>query len=103
MKKILSVSLLGTLLAANVLGAAPASDWVDLLDAKLSKWELFTGLPHVSVRDLPHGTPTSKDITKGTPLGLNNDPKTVFTLQTDSGEPVLYITGEIYAGLTARS
>ena len=54
-----------------------ASSSVDLLDAKLSQWEVFLGVPHSSVTGLPEGTFQSDDVTKGTPLGLNNDPKKV--------------------------
>ncbi len=36
----------------------------------------------------------------GTPLGLNNDPKKVFTVIEEEGTPLLKITGEIYGGLT---
>ncbi len=58
------------------------------------------GVPHDTVQGLPPGTPTSNDIRTGTPLGLGNDPKQVFTMIEQRGEPVLYITGEIYGGLT---
>ena len=105
-----STHRLGTLLAsllfagtsfAALPGAPNADAWVDLFDPKLSRWELWMGVPHESVRDLPPATPTSKDGRTGTPLGLANDPKHVFTMTTDEGEPVLHITGEIYGGLTS--
>lgn len=104
-----STHRLGTLLASLLVagtsfaaqpGAPNADGWVDLFDPKLSRWELWMGVPHESVRDLPPNTPTTKDGRTGTPLGLANDPKHVFTLTTDQGEPVLRITGEIYGGLT---
>ncbi len=102
-------ALLLATLAGSTLAAQPVSSpqadraadgWVDLFDPQLSRWELWMGVPHASVRDLPPGTPTSTDGRTGTPLGLANDPKHVFTLTTDQGEPVLHITGEIYGGLT---
>jgi Domain of Unknown Function (DUF1080) len=68
--------------------------WTPLLDPTMSKWELWMGIPHKSVTDLPPGTPT------GTPFGLNNDPKHVFTLRFVDGEPLLAISGEIFGGLT---
>jgi len=71
-----------------------------LLDQKLSAWELWMGVPHQSVTGLPPGTPTSPDGHKGIPLGLNNDPKHVFSIRMEEGEPVLWITGEIFGGLT---
>ena len=58
------------------------------------------GFPHETVVGLPEGTPTSRTAHDGTPLGLNNDPKHVFNLRMEAGEPVLYITGEIFGGLT---
>jgi len=86
------------------LGLAPAGtlspEWKPLLDATLSNWELWMGVPHKTVTGLPPGTPVSEDGHEGTPLGLNNDPLHVFTIQTDSGEPVLHITGQIFGGLT---
>ena len=60
------------------------------------------GVPHSSVTGLPAGTYQSNDVTKGTPLGLNNDPKKVFSTFTENGSTVLHITGEIYGGLTTK-
>lgn len=73
--------------------------WTDLLDSNLSQWELWMGVPHTSVQELPEGTPQSNS-NKGTPLGLGNDPKKVFSVIEEDGRPVLKITGEIYGGLT---
>ena len=60
------------------------------------------GVPHQSVTGLPEGTPTSPNGHDGTPLGLRNDPKHVFSVHMEDGEPVLHITGEIFGGLTTR-
>jgi hypothetical protein len=79
-----------------------ASISTDLLDASLSQWEVFMGVPHSSVTGLPKGTFQSGDVTNGTPLGLNNDPKKVFTTFVEDGTTVLHITGEIYGGLTTK-
>jgi hypothetical protein len=76
------------------------SGWRPLLDQKLSSWELWMGVPHQTVVGLPPGTPTSPDGHEGIPLGLNNDPKHVFSVRIENGEPVLCITGEIFGGLT---
>ena len=59
----------------------------------------WMGVPHTSVKGLPEGTPQS-DSNKGTPLGLENDPKKVFSVIEEDGKPGLKITGEIYGGLT---
>lgn len=60
------------------------------------------GVPHTSVTGLPAGTYQSADVTKGTPLGLNNDPKRVFSTFVEHDTTVLHVTGEIYGGLTTK-
>ncbi|HTJ79211.1 MAG TPA: DUF1080 domain-containing protein [Rariglobus sp.] len=93
---------LGFLFCARFLPAAETdSAWKSLLDDKLSAWEVWIGVPHVGVTGLPEDTPMSPDGHKGTPLGLNNDPKHVFSVITEEGEPVLHISGEIFGGLTS--
>ncbi len=44
----------------------------------------------------------SADVTEGTPLGLNKDPKKVFSTFTEEGTTVLRVSGEIYGGLTTK-
>jgi hypothetical protein len=83
-------------------GAEMAAASTDLLDASLSQWEVFIGVPHSSVTGLPAGTYQSADVTKGTPVGLNKDPKKVFTTSTEAGTTVLRVSGEIYGGLTTK-
>lgn len=80
---------------------SPESDWTMLLDGDLSQWEIWMGVPHTSVTGLPEGTPQSNDYRTGTPLGLGNDPKGVFSMIEEDGEDVLKISGEIYGGLTS--
>ncbi|MEL7159759.1 MAG: DUF1080 domain-containing protein, partial [Bacteroidota bacterium] len=81
---------------------AATEGWTDLLDPELSQWDIWMGVPHVSVRGLPEGTPQSEDVHNGTPMGLNKDPKGVFTMEKEAGEDVLRVSGEIYAGLTSK-
>lgn len=83
--------LLATALATH---AAEEKSWRPLLDEKLTAWEVWLGPPHPSVEGLP------ADLSPKTPLGLNNDPKKVFSVKLEDGEPVLHITGEIWGGLT---
>lgn len=78
------------------------SSKVALLDSSLSHWEVFIGVPHKSVTGLPEGTPVFESATEGTPLGLNQDPKKVFSTQTEYGETILHITGEIYGALSTK-
>ncbi|WP_233558501.1 ThuA domain-containing protein [Aquimarina sp. BL5] len=73
----------------------------DLLDANLSKWDVWMGAVHPSV-DIDFEK--SEDVKKGKPMGLNNDPKKVFSVKKDeNGNDILHITGEIYGGLTTKN
>lgn len=74
--------------------------WENLLDQNLSKWDIFMGVPHTSVK--LEGYPKG-DGMKGTPIGLNKDPLNVFSVKIIDQEPVLCITGEIYAGLSTKA
>ena len=74
--------------------------WDDLLDAKLSKFEKFIGIPHTTVKDLPLNTFQAEDVRTGIPLGLNNDPKAVFSTYQENGKTILAVSGEIYGSLT---
>jgi len=81
--------------------ASDDEKWESLLDKEMSKFVPFMGIPHPSVKGLPEGTFQSKKM-KGTPMGLNNDVKNVFSIVEENGEPVLKITGEIFGGLTSK-
>ncbi|TYA75020.1 DUF1080 domain-containing protein [Seonamhaeicola marinus] len=74
-----------------------------LFDETLSHFEKWNGVPHTTIQGLPEGTYQSDNVHAGTPLGLNNDIKNVFTMITEDGELVLKITGEIYGGLTTKA
>ena len=97
MKKMNALGIAGLLMASAV--CATAGEWTSLLDKDLSQFEVFIGVPHISVTGLPAGTYQAEKVTKGQSLGLNNDPKHVFTMIEDEGEPVLKISGEIYGGV----
>jgi Domain of Unknown Function (DUF1080) len=103
MKPILRLACLFASSCLALQSSAEEEKWVDLLDSNLSKWELWMGVPHTSVKDLPEGTEQSDDYNKGKPLGLANDPKKVFSVIQEEGKPVLKITGETYGGLTTLS
>jgi hypothetical protein len=75
---------------------------IKLLDANLTNFNKFIGVPHNTVDDLPEGTFQSNDVTKGTPLGLNNDIKNIFTTTNINGETILNISGEIYGCITTK-
>ena len=76
--------------------------WTNLLSENLHEnWDVFIGAPHATVKDLDGVDPNS-DGKNFTPLGLNNDPKEVFTLKTIDGEQVLCISGEIYGAVISK-
>ncbi|WP_440906601.1 3-keto-disaccharide hydrolase (plasmid) [Catenovulum sp. SX2] len=79
--------------------AGDKSEWHYLIDKNLSQFEFWGGIPHSSVKGLPAGTFQSDDVTKGTPLGLNNDPLKIFSVIEEDGQPVIKVSGQIYAGI----
>lgn len=82
--------------------AQESAKTIKLLDANLSNFNKFIGVPHNTVDNLPEGTFQSNDVTKGTPLGLNNDIKNIFTTTNVNGETILNISGEIYGSITTK-
>jgi len=78
------------------------SNSIKLLDANLTNFEKHIGVPHISIIGLPEGTYQSENVTKGKPLGVNNDLKNVFTTTNINGETTLNITGEIYGCITTK-
>ncbi|MGJ8691641.1 MAG: alginate lyase family protein [Thalassotalea sp.] len=98
-----SISLISCGSNANK-SATNAEQWENLLDKDLSQWDVWIGVPHSSVKDLPAGTYQSENVTSkaGQPMGLNNDPKQVFKTIEEDGELVLAISGEVYGGLTSK-
>jgi hypothetical protein len=64
-----------------------AGDWRPLFNGKdLTGWDTWLGKPH-----------GSREV-----LGLNKDPKQVYTVVMEDGEPALRISGEIYGALTSK-
>jgi type 1 glutamine amidotransferase len=76
--------------------------WTNLFEGNYTNnWDVFIGAPHATVKDLENVDPKSNG--KNTkPLGLNNDPKKVFTFKQKKGETILHISGEIYGALTSK-
>jgi len=101
MRKPLFVVWLGILLLpAPLLPAQPTAPWQALLDANLSQWDKFIGVPHHTV---PLEGVEKGDGMNGTPLGLNRDPLNVFSVEMRDGEPVLHVSGQIYGGLSTKA
>jgi len=80
--------------------AESVSEWTPLIDSNLQHWEKFIGVPHYSIKNLPDHP--KGDGINGTPLGLNNDPLSVFKTEMVGDEMYLHISGEIYGGLTTK-
>lgn len=97
--RIFSTIAIGLSLACSL--QAKEEDWKPMLNEKLDGWEVWIAAPHSSVKDLPADIPVDAE-GKRQPLGLNNDPKGVYTVKMEDGEPVLHITGEIWGGLTTK-
>ncbi len=86
----------------NRVGPTGSKDWTSLLNQDdQSNWEVFIGAPHATVKGLANVDPNS-DGKNSQPLGLNNDPKSVFSLKEVNGESLLHISGEIYGALTSK-
>lgn len=82
--------------------AVQSKDWVSILDKDLSQWEVWTGVPEPSVKNLPDSYQKGEDGENLAPIGLG-DPMDIFTVTTnDKGTFVLNISGEVYAGLTSK-
>ncbi|MFY0650553.1 MAG: DUF1080 domain-containing protein [Cyclobacteriaceae bacterium] len=100
-RKIVLTLMVGLLLVQFANGQS--GNWVSLLNEDHSKhWEVFIGVPHGTVKGLPGIDPAS-DGKKGEPLGVNNDPKSVFSFEDDGSEVVLHISGEIYGALSSKA
>lgn len=79
-----------------------SKEWKSLLDRELSQWEVWTGVPEPSVKNLPKNYKKEVNGDHKQPVGLG-DPMGVFkVVQEGHGDLILNISGEVYAGLTSR-
>jgi hypothetical protein len=101
----LMLALLG-LVRSN--GLAPAQDqkagenaWRPLFNGKdLTGWETWLGRPHRSVEGIELKKNEKGEYTES--VGLNKDPKNVYSVVTVDGEPALRISGEIWGAVTTK-
>lgn len=91
------------LIVSSTLNAQKKTKKKQLLDTNLTQFEKWIGVPHSTVKNLPKGTFQADFVTTGTPLGLNNDIKNIFTTTTKNGEVTLNITGEIYGCISTKN
>lgn len=82
-------------------GQETKSQWRPLLTESLDGWEVYTGVPHQSVTVPGFPKSTSEDSRSGKAIGLG-DPMEIFQIKMVDDQPVLHITGQIYAGLVTQ-
>jgi type 1 glutamine amidotransferase len=100
-KKLLKGAILWAADVEQIKKPSPKT-WTSLFEGDLNEnWDVFIGAPHTTVKRLDNVNPKSNG-KNAEPLGLNNDPKKVFTFEEDNGENILHISGEIYGGLTSK-
>jgi hypothetical protein len=104
MKRVMAVTV--TLLASVVSMAAgkprasTSDGWRPLFNGRdLSGWETWLGIPHPTVQGLD--LPRDAEGKYADALGLNVDPKHVFTVTQVDGAPAIRISGEIFGALTS--
>jgi hypothetical protein len=78
-----------------------AAEWTRLFNGRdLTGWETFLGRPHASV-DLPG--PRDAKGEHVNVVGIDTDPRRVFSVVSLDGRPAVRISGEIYGALTTRA
>src|SRR5262245_49029376 len=85
----LSMRLLALLIVCGVATAASAGDkdWAPLFNGKnLDGWDTWLGNPDGEKK----------------PVGLNKDPKKVYTVVQVDGKPAIRISGELFGALTSK-
>jgi hypothetical protein len=76
-------------------------EWKPLLDKNLSGWETYLSY---RLKDGYSGeVPTGPDGNPLKPIGYNQDPDGVFTMQEENGTPVLRISGEVYGCIFTKA
>ena len=87
-----------TLLSLNVAAADKAGAWQPLLDASLSKFDVYLSYRGDQILSVLKGTAPA-DLK---PVGLNPPGQTVFGVIAQGGKPVLRISGEYYGCLVTK-
>ncbi len=80
--------------------AAPPRGWKALFNGKdLAGWETWLSRPNKSVQGLDLPRDDKGEYCR--PVGVNVDPKAVYTVVTVDGAPAIRISGEIFGALTS--
>src|SRR5438552_2160687 len=91
--KLIVPVLIITLATSSFLKLFSEDDWKYLFNGKdLGGWDTWIGPPLDDA---------GKKLTE-TPIGLNNDPKHVFSIVKDDGENVIRISGEKWGGISTK-
>ena len=78
-----------------------AGEWTRFFNGRdLTGWETFLGKPHASV-DLPG--PRDAKGEHVNVVGVDTDPRRVFSVLSVDGRSAIRISGEIYGALTTRA
>jgi len=78
-----------------------AGEWTSLFNGRnLTGWETFLGKPHAST-DLPGPRDAKGEHVNR--VGVDTDPRAVFSVVATDGRPAIRISGEIYGALTTRA
>jgi len=95
-RPVLPLLLCAITIVIGALGFTPIKEknrWTKLFNGKdLSGWDTYLA---------PDMDDSGKPIT-GKPIGLNNDPRHVFTIIKDSGENVIRISGENWGAISTK-
>jgi hypothetical protein len=95
MKHIIRISII--LCSLHAAAADRAADWQPLLDASLTKFDMYLSYRGDEIMGVLKGT--TPDVK---PLGLNPPGQTVISVVEQGGNPVLRITGEYYGCLVTK-
>lgn len=79
-----------------------SKDWKPLLDKDLSQWEVWTGIPHKSLKTLPKGYIVPDNGKPSEPIGLDNSLGIYTVTEDKNGALILNISGLVNAGLTSK-
>jgi hypothetical protein len=82
--------------------AATQDEWVPLFNGRdLSGWDTFLGKPHQTTAVA--GLQRNADGTYAEVVGLNRDPRGVFSVVRVDGAPAIRISGETYGALISQA
>jgi hypothetical protein len=81
------LTLLALFLAAPTVADTKDEGWASLFNGKdLTGWDTWLGTPHGEKK----------------PIGLNKDPRHVYTVVEVDGKPAIRISGEVFGALTSK-